>query len=55
MVGAWRFELQASCAQGRWKKSISLVRLALFYVMVHGFGPNSAVVGPKLDPTFFHN
>jgi hypothetical protein len=29
-----------------------LVRLALFYVMVHGFGPNLADVGPKLDPSF---
>ena len=39
-------------AQGSCKKSILLVRLALFYVMVHGFGPNLAVVGPKLDPSF---
>ena len=43
---------QTSCAQGSCKKSILLVRLALFYVMVHGFGPNLAVVGPKLDPSF---
>ena len=50
VVGAWRFELQTSCAQGSCKKSILLVRLALFYVMVYGFGPNLAVVGPKLDP-----
>jgi hypothetical protein len=41
------FELQTSCAQGSCKKSILLVRLALFYVMVHGFGPNLAVVGPN--------
>jgi hypothetical protein len=27
----------------------------LFCVMVHGFGPNLAAFGPKLDPTFFHN
>ena len=52
MVGAWRFELQTSCAQGSCKKSILLARLALFYVVVHGFGPNLAVAGPKLDPTF---
>ena len=52
LVGAPGFELRASCAQGSCKKSILLVRLALFYVMVHGFGPNLAVVGPKLDPTF---
>jgi hypothetical protein len=47
LVGAWRFELQTSCAQGSCEKSILLVRLALFYVMVHGFGPNLAVIGPK--------
>ena len=51
LVGAWRFELQTSCAQGSCKKSILLVRLALFCVMVHGFGPNLAVLGPKLDPS----
>jgi hypothetical protein len=51
LVGAPGFEPGASCAQGSCKKSILLVRLALFYVMVHGFGPNSAVVGPKLDPS----
>ena len=45
--------MTASYLQGSCKKSILLVRLALFYVMVHGFGPNLAVVGPKLDPTFF--
>lgn len=47
VVGAWRFELQTSCAQGSRKKSILLVRLAQFYVMAHGFGPKFAVVGPK--------
>jgi len=52
MVGASGFEPEASCAQGSCKKSILLVRLALFYVMVHGFGPNLAVFGPKLDPSF---
>jgi hypothetical protein len=52
VVGASGFEPEASCAQGSCKKSILLARLALFYVMVHGFGPNSAVVGPKLDPSF---
>ena len=39
-------------AQGSCKKSILLVRLALFCVMVHGFGPNLAAFGPKLDLTF---
>ena len=52
LVGASGFEPEASCAQGSRKKSILLVRLALFYVMVHGFGPNLAVVGPKLDLSF---
>jgi hypothetical protein len=47
LVGASGFELEAFCAQGSCKKSILLVRLALFCVMVHGFGPNLAVVGPK--------
>jgi hypothetical protein len=55
LVGAPGFEPGASCAQGSCKKSILMVRLALFYVMVHGFGLNSAVVGPKLDPTLFRN
>jgi hypothetical protein len=41
-----------ACPKGRCKKSILLVRLALFYVTVHGFGPNLAVVGPKLDLSF---
>jgi len=40
----------ASAVTGSCNKSILLVRLALFCVMVHGFGPNLAVVGPKLDP-----
>jgi hypothetical protein len=48
LVGAPGFEPGASCAQGSCKKSILLVRLALFCVMVLGFGPNSAVFGPKL-------
>src|SRR5580704_17214879 len=50
LVGASGFEPETSRAQGSRKKSILLVRLALFYVIVHGFGPNLAVVGPKLDP-----
>jgi len=54
LVGAWRFELQTSCAQGSCKKSILLVRLALFYVMVHGFGPDLAAFGHKLDPSYGH-
>jgi hypothetical protein len=53
LVGASGFEPETSCAQGRRRKSILLVRLALFYVMVHGFGPNLTVLGPKLDPSFF--
>jgi hypothetical protein len=53
VVGAWRFELQTSCVQRSCKESILLVRLALFCVMVHGFGPDLAVFGPKLDPSFW--
>ncbi len=53
MVGASGFEPEASCAQGSSRKSILLVRLALFYVMVHGFGPHLAVHGPKLVPSFY--
>jgi hypothetical protein len=52
MAGPTRLELATSCVTGSCKKSILLVRLALFYVMVHGFGRNLAVVGPKLDPSF---
>ena len=52
MVGARGFEPRTSCAQGSCKKSILLVRPALFCVMVHGFGPNLAAFGPKLDPSF---
>ena len=55
MVGAWRFELQTSCAQGNCKKSISLVRLALFCVMVLGFGPNLSAFGPKWTQVFSRN
>jgi hypothetical protein len=55
VVGAWRFELQTSCAQGNCKKSISLVRLALFCVMVLGFGPNLSAFGPKWTQFFSRN
>ncbi len=47
VVGAPGFEPGTSCAQGNCKKSISLVRLALFCVMVPGFGPNLSALGPK--------
>jgi hypothetical protein len=53
LVGAWRFELQTSCAQGNNRNTILLTRLALFCVVVPGFGPNLALVGPMLDLTFF--
>jgi hypothetical protein len=53
LAGATGLEPAASCVTGSCEKSILLVRLGLFYVMVHGFGPNLAVVGPKLDPSFF--
>jgi hypothetical protein len=52
LVDVTGIEPATSCAQGSCKKSILSVRLALFCVMVDGFGPNLAVVGPKLDPNF---
>jgi len=52
LVGGRGFQPRASCAQGSCKKSILLVRLALFGVLLYGFGPNVAVFGPKLDPSF---
>ncbi|MGI0134542.1 MAG: hypothetical protein ACREBW_06265, partial [Candidatus Micrarchaeaceae archaeon] len=42
-------------AQGNCKKSISLVRLALFCVMVCGLGPNLAALGPKWTQVFSRN
>ena len=53
VVGACGFEPQTSCAQGSCKKSILLVRLALFCVMVHGFGPNLAVGWTQVGPKFW--
>src|SRR5438128_4655531 len=55
MVGAPGFEPGASCAQGNCKKSISLVRLALFCVMVLGFGANLSALGPKWTQVFSRN
>jgi len=52
LVGAWRFELQTSCAQGSCKNSILLARLALCCVIVLGFGPKLALLRLKLDPSF---
>ena len=52
VVGAHEFEPWTPCAQGNCKKSISLVRLALFCVMVPGFGPNLSAFGPN-GPKFF--
>jgi len=52
MVGAIGFEPTTPCAQGSERKYILLARLAFLYVVVHGFGPDLSVVGPKLDPSF---
>jgi len=52
VVGTPGFEPGTSCAQGSCKESILLARLALLCVIVLGFGPNLAVFGPKLDPSF---
>ncbi len=53
MVGAPGFEPGASGAQPSDRNAILLVRLALFYVTVLGFGPNSSAFGPKLAPFIF--
>jgi hypothetical protein len=50
VVGAWRFELQTSCAQGNCKKSISLVRLALFCVVAR-FWTQSVSIWTQMDPS----
>ena len=41
------------CLQSSEIKSMLLARLALFYVSVHGFGPNLAAIGPNLDPNLW--
>jgi hypothetical protein len=55
LVGASGFEPEASCAQGNCKKSISLVRLALFCVVVPAFRPNLSAFGPKWTQVFLFN
>ena len=45
-------EPAASCLEGNRRKSILLVRLVLFCVLVLGFSPLLAAIGPKLDLTF---
>ena len=52
MVGAPRFELGTSCAQGSSRNAKLLVRLAFSYVMHHGFARYSSMFVPKLFPTF---
>ena len=52
LVDVTGFEPATPCLQRRERKSISLVRLALFCVVVLGFVPNLAAFGPKLDPSF---
>jgi hypothetical protein len=52
VVGAPGFEPGTSCAQGSCKKSISLVRQALFCVVVLGFGPSLSAFGPKWTQVF---
>jgi hypothetical protein len=55
VVGAWRFELQTSCAQGKSRNAKWLVRLAFSYVMHYGFARYSEVFVPKLFPSFGMN
>jgi hypothetical protein len=52
LVDVAGIEPATPCLQRREIKSISLVRLALFCVVVPSFGPSSAAIGPKLDPSF---
>ena len=54
VVDVTGFEPAAPCLQRRERKSISLVRLALFCVVVPGFGRNLAAFGPKLDLSCGH-
>lgn len=53
MVDVGGLEPPSPCLQRRERKSISLVRLALFCVAVPSSGPNSAAIGPKLTQFFF--
>src|SRR2546422_1207424 len=50
LVGAPRFELGTSCAQGKCRNAKWLVRLAFSYVMHYGFARYSATFVPKLFP-----
>ena len=50
LVDVAGLEPATPCLQSATTKSILLVRLALFCVLVPGFGPNLAAIGPKLDP-----
>ena len=52
LVDVAGIEPATPCLQRRERKSISLVRLVLFCVVVPGFGRNLAAFGPKLDPNF---
>jgi hypothetical protein len=50
MVDVRGFEPLTPCLQSDETKSILLVRLVLFCILVRGFGPNLSAFGPKLDP-----
>jgi hypothetical protein len=52
VVGAWRFELQTSCAQGKSGNAKWLVRLAFSCVMHRGFARYSSMFVAKLSPSF---
>jgi hypothetical protein len=52
LAGPTGFEPATSCVTDSIRITILLARLALFCVMVLGYGPNSAAFGPKLDPSF---
>jgi hypothetical protein len=55
LVDVRGFEPLTPCLQSDETKSILLVRLVLFRVLVRGLAPILAAIGPKLDPSFGMN
>jgi hypothetical protein len=51
LVDVAGIEPATPCLQRQERKSISLVRLVLFCVVVSGFGADLSHNGPKLDPS----
>ena len=53
MVGERGFEPPTPWSRNGHRNTILLIRLAWFCVLGHGFTRFSAVIGPKLDSSFF--